>query len=79
MARNLRQQLTDRLACYENALTLAEQDIRRGVASVDHFSAVFMVGDDLCKVVERHRLLTALVMELRDLARCAGDDPTAKG
>lgn len=79
MARNLRQQLIDRLACYENALTLAEADIRRGVSAADHFSAVFMVGDDLLKVVERHRLLSALVCELRDLARCAGDDTAAKG
>ncbi len=74
MARTLRDVLLGRLATYEHALELAEGDIRRGVASVDAMSAAFVVTDDMMRAAERHRLLRALVMELRDLAAAGGGD-----
>lgn len=82
MARTLRDVVRERLDTYEHALTLTEAELRRAVASVDRMTAAFIVTDDVMRTAERHRLLLALCMELRDLAgACVGDhgNPPAPG
>ena len=65
----LRQVVEGRLAVYERAMAEAEAEMRRAIAHIDDITATFIITDGLLRLAERHRLLTAMTAELRDILK----------
>ena len=70
VAQTLRRVVEGRLDVYERAAKTTEDDLRRAVARIDGMATSFIVTDYLLRLAERHRLLTALAAELRDILKC---------